>query len=291
MKIKEDVRGNPLPESLTKPKSEGGNDGLYIDGYIWNIAQTLNERVEKDWDGVFWTVGGEGNGKSAFAQQLGLALNADFNLKHIVFNVEELREAIENAEPFDYIQYDEGDQGTGNRGTSLDGELKRLAKTIRDKNLFINIVTPVFFDRNKYFAITRTLMLFHVYSVNLERGYVRVFDKQDKKHLYMDGKKYWNMRARRATLGERSFIRFTDIPEGFPVSQDEYKDKKHESLKESLPDKGKSAKEIRRSYRRECLDRLDRKLEEKFEDSLTNKEYGFVFDVDGSTVSRDFSKL
>ena len=105
-------------------------------------------------------------------------------------------------------------------------------KRIRSRQLVILLVTPTFFDLNKYFAIHRITFLIHVYSSGLKRGYFRFFGGNKKKALYILGKKMWDMKAG----GMPNFRgRFQDIPPGFPVDyskKGEYEGKKRQATKD-----------------------------------------------------------
>ena len=66
-----------------------------MDGYLYQSLIDVNEFVKKDWDGIGFIVGYEGDGKSTFAQQIALFLDRDFSLDKIVFTSEQFEQVVE----------------------------------------------------------------------------------------------------------------------------------------------------------------------------------------------------
>jgi hypothetical protein len=95
---------------------------------------------------------------------------------------------------------------------------------IRQKNLFIFVVLPSFFDVDRYVAIWRARALFHVYTAdNMERGYFACYNSQSKKMLYLKGKKLYQYGVQHP-----DFIgRFSDY---YPLDETEYRKRKREAL-------------------------------------------------------------
>jgi hypothetical protein len=59
---------------------------------------------------------------------------------------------------------------------------------MRQKNLCIILVLPTFFLLDKYAALFRAKVLFHVYENKGIRGYFRCYSRKLKKYLYLIGK-------------------------------------------------------------------------------------------------------
>jgi hypothetical protein len=96
---------------------------------------------------------------------------------------------------------------------------------IRQKNLFVFVVMPTFFDLDKYVALWRSRALIHVYTAaNFERGYFGFYNAERKKQLYILGKKFYSY----AKPKDNFHGRFTNF---YPVDEKAYRAKKLESLK------------------------------------------------------------
>lgn len=261
---------------------------LYLNDYEKQCLDDFYYKVSKDWDGIYWVVGGEGDGKSVYDMQRAVYLDPKFSLEKMAFNLRQLEEKIDAAEPFDHITYDEADEGTGVRGR-LENLLKRKLKTIRDKNLFISLITPTFFDRGKYFAIHRTEFLIHVYSKNLQRGYFRFFNKERKKKLYIRGKKEWDLGCVRPNFGDEGTTRFTNLPPGFPIDYEEYKKAKHAGLQQGFEEE-ESPRQAAIRFRRQALLAGSRLLKQKGM-FLSHDDLAVVFGVSQPTISADFNVI
>lgn len=278
MKIKKDVNGRPL----------GLEKGLYMDGYLWQNAQTLHQRVEKKWDSVGLIVGYSGDGKSELAMQFGLSLDSTLRLHRVVFTAEQFEEAVDKATVGQVVIWDEADDLADNWNTVVLQVLKKKMKRIRQQRLHIVWVTPTFFDLNKYFVIDRTMYLIHVYAKGLERGFFRFFTRAGKKKLYLQGKREWDMTAAKPVF----YGRFTKAPKDFPIDLSDggaYQEKKRQASQELLG-RPKSPKAAVVAYRKKCAFRLKALLTEKKGVKVTQAELGRVFGVDRSTISHDMAE-
>jgi hypothetical protein len=160
------------------------------------IKKALDEKVipslqKKDKDFLICIDGMEGGGKSTLAFQIGKYVDPTLNLSRVVFNAGDFREAIFKAKKGEVIIYDEAFTGLSSRA-SLSGvnrALVSLMMQMRQKNLCIILVLPTFFLLDKYAALFRARVLFHVYENKGIRGYFRVYSRKLKKLLYIYGKK------------------------------------------------------------------------------------------------------
>lgn len=171
----------------------GGVD-LYLDGYLKTNLETAKEVIKADWDMLFVIDGTEGGGKSVLAQHVAKYLDPSLSIDRIVFTPKEFRDAVLKAEKYQVIIYDEAYGGLSARQAMsiVNKALISLLAQIRQKNLFIVMVLPCFFELDKYAAIWRSRALLHVYcGDNFERGYFSFFNAQKKKELYMKGKKFY----------------------------------------------------------------------------------------------------
>lgn len=166
------------------------------------------------------------SGKSVLGMQMAAYCDPTLTVDRIVFNPKDLKDKIMKAKPYQSIVYDEAYTGLSSRATMslINRSLISMLAEIRQKNLFVFVIMPCFFDLDKYVALWRSRALIHVYTgKNFERGYFSFFNVQRKKQLYILGKKYYSYGKPRA-----NFIgRFTNR---YPIDEAEYKLKKRNSL-------------------------------------------------------------
>ena len=166
------------------------------------------------------------SGKSVLTMQMAHYCDPSFNLDRVVFTPKDFRHAIINSQKYQSVVYDEAYTGLSSRATMslINRTLISMLAEIRQKNLFVFVVMPCFFDLDKYVALWRSRALVHVYiGRNFERGYLAFYNVDKKKYLYMRGKKFYNYNDPKP-----NFIgRFTD---GYVVDKTAYKNKKRDSL-------------------------------------------------------------
>lgn len=200
----------------------------YMDGYLRQGYAKAKNVVSKDWDWVMLIDGGEGAGKSVIAQQGAHEVDPTINLERITFTPEEFKTAVINAKKYQAIIYDEAYTGLSSRGTMSDinKTLVSMLAEIRQKNLFVFIVMPTFFDLDRYVAIWRSRGLIHVYTdKGYGRGYFSYYNKDKKKNLYILGKKFYDYKKPRPNFRGR----FTNQ---YVVNEEEYRKKKLKALSE-----------------------------------------------------------
>jgi len=104
--------------------------------------------------------------------------------------------------------------------SDINKTLVSMLAEIRQKNLFVFIVMPTFFDLDKYAAIWRSRGLIHVYTdKGYGRGYFAYYNKDKKKTLYILGKKFYDYK--KPTPSFRG--RFTNY---YVVDEAEYRNRK-----------------------------------------------------------------
>jgi len=199
----------------------------YMDGYLKTNLDVACKVAKKDWDFVFVIDGTEGGGKSVLAFQCAKFLDSSFCIERIVFNDEELVDAIIKAKPYQAIVFDEAYTGLSSRAamSMINRTLIQMFAEIRQKNLFIFVVMPTFFDLDKYIALWRSRALIHVYTgKQFERGYFCFYNVDLKKQLYVYGKKFYNYSRPKPNFRGR----FTNY---YPIDEEAYRKKKLKSLK------------------------------------------------------------
>jgi len=204
----------------------------YMDG---KLQRSLEKKVKptlkkKDEDYVVLIDGGERLGKSTFGMQLGKYVDPTLNLDRICFSPDEFRKAIINANQYQCVIYDEAYRGMGSAGalTEINRILKGLMMEMGQKNLFVIVILPTFYLLDRYVALFRARGLFHVFQSSRRKGYWRFFNKKNKQLLYMNplGKKYFSYKHVKTGFKGRFYG-------AYAINEQEYRDKKAKSLKES----------------------------------------------------------
>jgi hypothetical protein len=203
-----------------------GDMEFYVDGYLKNNLDICLDIVHKDWDMVFVIDGTEGSGKSVLAQQIAKYFDPSFCLDRIVFRAKNFKDEVIKAEKNQAVVWDEALSGLSSRGamSTVNKTIVDLLAEIRQKNLFLIIVLPTFFDLDKYVALWRSRFLIHVHHDKFKRGFFNFYNESCKKFLYINGKKFYNYKC--AVPSFRG--RFTNF---YTVDQEEYKAKKLSSLR------------------------------------------------------------
>jgi len=145
--------------------------------------------------------------------------------ERIVFTPSQFRKAIMAAEKYQSVVYDEAYTGLSSRSTMgmINRALVSMLAEIRQKNLFVFVVMPCFFDLDKYVALWRSRALIHVYTTEFQRGFFRFYNIDRKKELYVNGKKYYSYNKPKANYSGR----FTNH---YPVDEEVYRLNKKNSL-------------------------------------------------------------
>lgn len=205
---------------------EGTNEEYYIDGYLKANLDIAKNVIQKDWDMVFAIDGYEGSGKSVFAHQAAKYCDPTLSLDRIVFTPDDFRKVVTNAEPYQSVVYDEAYTGLSSRSTMgvINRALVSMLAEIRQKNLFVFVVMPTFFDLDKYVALWRSRGLFHIYTgENFQRGFFAFYNVDRKKQLYILGKKFYSYSKPKPNFIGRFVNHYT-------VDEKEYRKKKRVSL-------------------------------------------------------------
>ncbi len=199
-------------------------DIFYIDDIIKEELKEVKRVVrEKDRDYVLVIDGEEGSGKSVLSMQIGKFLDKRLSLNNVCFNSDQFVNLIKTAPRFSCIILDEAYSSANSRATltEVNRSLVALATEMRQRNLFVIIVLPTFFDLDKYFALWRSRCLLHVYFDDEgNRGRYIIFPKTEKKLLYLSGKKKYDYRYPSSPYPTCQFRN------EYPVDEKEYREKK-----------------------------------------------------------------
>lgn len=193
--------------------------------YLDRIKGTL---VQQDRDFVMVVDGDEGSGKSTLAFQVGKYIDNDLDLSRIVFTADEFRRAILAAPKGSCVIFDEAFVGLSSRTalSKVNKMLVSLMMQMRQKNLFVILVMPSFFLLDKYAALFRSKVLLHVFENKTRRGYFKLFNKRDKKFLFLTGAKYYSYGKAKTIFKGRFYGKFAL---GAELEQ-QYRDKKAQAL-------------------------------------------------------------
>lgn len=161
----------------------------YLDGYLQaNLDVSIREVRKKDYDRFILLTGREGSGKTTLSLQIALYCDPTFNIDRVCFTPEDFLDAVENAEKYQAIVFDETMWGLGVRNvmSKMNKILIKVMSEMRSKNLFVFMNIPNFFMMDWYVALHRSTGLLYIYR----RGFFGSYDYPTKKKLYMQGKKY-----------------------------------------------------------------------------------------------------
>jgi ABC-type dipeptide/oligopeptide/nickel transport system ATPase component len=230
-------------ESIVYPRKK------IVDELLISELDDIRKRVlTKDRDWVCVIDGEEGVGKSVLAQQIAKYLDPELSIDNIVFNSDDFIKQIKDPtnKKGKAIILDEAFNAANARASmsEVNRSLAGVATEMRQKNLFIIIVLPSFFDLDKYFALWRCRTLFHVYFNSQERRRFLVFPKDYKLKLYLNGKKTYDY-----SKPKQPFIRPFQFKHLYGVSEEEYRLKKSQSFeKRTISNQARKWMQQRNSY-------------------------------------------
>lgn len=216
---------------MEEQKLEPRSVSFPIDTVLKSELDKVRYRVEKkDFDFVAIIDGREGSGKSVLAQQVGAYLDPNFSLDNIVFTSEEFIKKIKDPriKKGTCVILDEAFNAINSRASmsEVNRSMGAVATEMRQKNLYVLIVLPSFFDLDKQFAIHRSSSLIHVYlKDNVQRGQFLIFPRSKKLHLYLNGKKTYNYSKPKSPFPP---CRFTNH---YTVDENDYRRKKADAFK------------------------------------------------------------
>lgn len=198
-----------------------------VDGILKENLDIIGKEIRNDFDMVMIVDGMEGSGKSLLAMQLAYYLDHTFGLDNIAFTPDQFKKKVIEAKRYQAIVFDEAFSGLYSRNamTYINIQLVSMLAEIRQKNLFIFIVLPTFFDLDRYVAIWRSRVLIHVYLTDgFTRGRFLFFNSSRKKVLYMGGYKSYNYNVTKANF-------YGSFGKYWAVNENEYKKLKLKNLR------------------------------------------------------------
>jgi len=214
--------------------------GFYMeDGLKRQIDHVLND-FKDDWDYTI-IISGSGRvrtGKSMIGMQIAAywsdRMGVPFTTKNFVFNGADLIEKgheLGTKNPGSALLYDEAGADLESRKV-MTGGTKAVLDYFREcgqYNLLNILIIPDFFDLPKGIACVRSDLLINVkvfvddQTQKLTRGYFDVYDRDQKRKLYILGKKLSDYDIAPHSFNGR-FLRF------YPVDEEEYRRLKKDAL-------------------------------------------------------------
>jgi hypothetical protein len=268
---------------------------VYYDAAHLAGMNMIARAVRHDRDNVFVGSGDPGCGKSVFMMQCCKFYDPTFSNKDIFFSGEELIKAITSplTPKYKAFLYDEAREGLNARNSmsKINKILTDCFAEIRQKNLFIGIVLPDFFDLDANIAHRRSRYLYHIYEEPnpsakegedpFRRGFVRFFNKPDKTKLYILGKKFHDMYAIHPSMPPFLFYN------QYVVDEEEYRKAKINALRTNRRiEEFEGEKDGVKKYRQKILGRMIREFPGRIQ-----VFWAHVFDVDQKTISNDIREM
>lgn len=263
------------------------DDRIAIDMYVKGALDIAKDRVlNKNYDYLCCTAGFSGVGKSTFILFTAAPYCCPwFDLSYVAFTANEFIDICNKAPKNSAVVLDECFEALNSRTGSSKEFLKIFnhLQIIRQRNLFIFLNLPNFFDLNKNIALFRVNHLFVCYedSKTNRRGKVLGFGRDTKRTLYVKGGKYCDYNAVRANFRAK-----------FNRNKHLYDEKIYEKMKlKHLHDQNKkmdspiSIREDRASFL------TDNVIINSKRKGFSQKETAEILGVNLSTVSTHWLKL
>ncbi len=218
--------------------------GRYIDETLHSNIEILAKKIVNDM--TFLGIGFSstlevGTGKSVFFQSIGECYtelvnkihktNITFTEQNIVFRPKDLIDTALKLPKYSCIILDEWEDA--HYWSILGMTLRQFFRKCRQLNLFILVIIPNFFQMPIGYAISRSIFAIDIkFEGEFERGFFEFYNFDNKKILYLKGKKYYSYDVQKA-----NFIgRFTD---GYAVGKEAYLKKKEKDLRDFEEEKDK----------------------------------------------------
>ena len=228
----------------------------YIDGFLASALDSLAYNVKNDWDFVIMITGDRTVrvGKSVLAMTVSaylsyvlneMKLKNEFSVKDIYFDNKDMMAAAFKKPKYHVNQYDEGREGLA-AAKAMKGVQQDLIDFFSEcgqLNQVFVIVAPDFFKLNEEIAVARSEFLINVYRkdtqittkqfkdkkprqvTRLDRGFFEFFSRKKKQNLYDKSQS-----TRRKNYGLIKADFYGSFTNQYPVGEDEYRQKKKDSL-------------------------------------------------------------
>lgn len=252
-------------------------EGIYLHIKIKEKLDRIKDIQKKNWDCMFIICGIEGGGKSTLGKLcLWYLSDTSATINNIAADAKEAFDKLKNLPDESPLLIDEGELMFGSKDAmrSEQRQLIKILQVIRQKRMVLIIVSPEFFDLNKYLAVHRSRFLLRaVTDKKLRRGHFQYWGEKKKRLLYEIGKRNFNSYSnpKREWAGD-----FADFKLPF---EDEYEQTKKKSLASSFEEqkKGIDVKEYYALMRLKATQALE--ANKKLKTPLTQKQIASVLGV------------
>ena len=221
--------------SYKKQKS----DGAFIEGILAENIDIWAKKIVDDMHFLCIISGNDqvGNGKSTLATHIGCYLthrinelhgtNNVFTADNMLFSAEDLETKSFKLPQYSVIVLDESDDLKEHSMKEISKKLRTYFRKCRQLNQILILITPSFFELNKFYALNRSHALINVkFTGEYNRGRFDFYGPTKKKLLYLKGKKEWDYDAHKYDF----FGHFAGSYFFFPNLEKEtkrYRDKKY----------------------------------------------------------------
>jgi len=239
-----------------------------------------------------------GNGKSTLATHIGCYLtykinqihgeNNTFTSRNMVFSAADLEKRSFELPKYSVIVLDESDDLKEHSMKEISKKLRTYFRKCRQLNQILILITPSFFELNKFYALNRSHALLNVkFMGEYDRGRFDFYGPRKKKLLYLKGKKEWNYDAHKYDFPGH----FAGSYFFFPNCKDEdenYRKMKYEDMLNYEKEEALSMTpdEARREGMMEAFYRVYNNLE-----NITIEKLSIIFGISLSTGKRWLSKM
>src|SRR3990167_2215901 len=169
-------------------------DGYYYDGLLAKRLDRYKKAIIKNWDFVFVIDGAERAGKSIFAQQIAQYLtNGNFTIDKLTFTADDFIKTATASKKGDCVIWDEAFRGLAGRSTMSDVNklITGFLMECGQKNLYIILVLPSFWDLDRYALLHRCRGVFHIHTdANLNRGFFKFYTRDSVRFMLVNHRKF-----------------------------------------------------------------------------------------------------
>lgn len=255
-------------------------------GFQRQLEKTSNIVKNTDQDRVLVYDGREGVGKSTLAMQHAFQLDNNLCLDNIVFTSKQFKDAIRTLPKHRALIWDECFKGLSSKGalSRANKEIITLLQECRQRNLFIFLVLPTFFLLEKYAAIFRSNVLIHAatYKSNPNLRYFKVYNYENKKLLYLQGKALYDYSKPKIRHSYRFYGKLPPT-----INKEDYLRKKHEAFKD-LDIKDEESKAMKqRNILMGILNKDFGLTQQQIADKLEEKGFGMDRSMVGKAINGD----
>lgn len=246
-----------------------------IDYDIADVLDMATKRNHRNFQYIAIIAGIPGTGKTTLSFNLASYVCPWFSEKYVCFTADEFIGLTTRCPKYSAVILDESFEAFNSKG-SMTKDFKKVLnhlQIVRQRNLFLFLNLPNFFDLSKNIAVFLASHLFFVYSSREGvRGAFLVFDRDSKRELYVKGSRYMDYSCVNANFRARFYVN-----KGKILDEERYEAKKLKHFQEQ-DEKIKSENTI--SDRNTIIYRL------KKEKLWSSKDLATFFKLDNTYIDR-----